>query len=153
MTVICATGHRKGDPEELLNLARSSLSKLREEIKLTEVWCGGAIGWDMAVEIACLELEIPLRLCLPCYHYESKWPKELQALHREIVKLAETVEYVYKGEYPGNWCLNARNKAMIDRCQLVIAYWDKTQLTGGTFHAVKYAASKGKRVINVKEEA
>lgn len=147
-TVICATGHRKGELGKLIPLAKTSLTNLRQDIHIKE-----AIGWDMAVEIACLELEIPLRLCLPCYHYESKWPKELQALHREIVKLAETVEYVYKGEYPGNWCLNARNKVMIDRCQLVIAYWDTTQLRGGTFHAVKYAASKGKRVINVKGKA
>jgi uncharacterized phage-like protein YoqJ len=79
----------------LRDLARSWLSEHRPD----EVVSGMALGWDMALAEAVLELGLPLSAAVPFVGQESKWPAPSQKRYRDILARATRVEIVSSGLY------------------------------------------------------
>lgn len=159
-SVIACTGHRpptlatvrlpaysKALDDALLQLAKDSLRLLQPKM----VIAGGALGWDTAAALASLSLGIPLRLALPCHNQERKWPPSSQERYRAILnKVPEgNVYYAYEGDYPGAWCMTARDKYMVDNCEILLALYNQEVAHSGTGKTVQYAQGKGITVHNV----
>ena len=64
---------------------------------------------------------------------------------------AEYDEAVYPPleQTPPRFAISARNRWMVDRAEIIIAYVNRT--TGGAAKAIEYAGRKNKRVINISE--
>lgn len=136
------TGHRRvaGAP----GLKDFAIVALKEE-KVEEAAIGMALGWDMAVAEACVELGIPFVAHIPFKEQCAKWPAEEQIRWMQLLNSAKRV-IVHQEQYTTG-CLNIRNCKMIDTAVDVIALYDGSQ--GGTEHAIRYADRKRKPFINV----
>lgn len=140
MSVVAGTGHRPdklggyGD-DVLQQLYRLALRKLRE-IEPSKVISGMALGWDTALAMAALKLDIPLVAAVPFAGQESRWPQRSQERFRAICRAATTVHVVSPGGYSGAK-MQARNEWMVDRCDVLLALWNGT--AGGTANCVAYA--------------
>jgi len=148
--VIAGTGHRpqslggfiKELDYKLLSLALSELKTL----KPTKVIAGGALGWDTALALATIELNIPLELHIPCLNYQSKWPLDSQVRYNKILEQAQKVIYI--GSTYNISLLHKRNISMVDSCDMLLALFNGVP-KGGTYSCIQYASSKGKLVINL----
>ncbi len=134
---ICAfSGHRSLPANELAAIA---FSLRKEVVRQTEggvydFGCGGARGFDTLAALTVLELaeadpRIRLILVLPCEDQDKGWPAHDRERYRRIKERAhETVilheKYVYG-------CMQERNRLLIDRAGLLVAYL--TQPRGGTY--------------------
>jgi uncharacterized phage-like protein YoqJ len=148
--ILAVTGHR---PEKLGgyewrvfarldHLARKELSQR----KPSAVISGMALGWDMAIAKAAIDLKIPLVAACPCPQQADSWPQKTREFWRELLGEARTVEYISPLYYPG--VMNKRNRWMVDRCHEVLALYDGSG-EGGTFDCMKYARSQHKPRRNV----
>lgn len=156
--IYCATGHRPQhlfkdgafslkDYHKLIELAQGFITDL--EISPDLVWCGGALGWDMAVQQACIDLGIPYNLAAPCYNQEAKWPDYWQKRYQVYIKSANEVIYVREGDYNGPQCMTDRDYYMLDKCNIgAIALWNPSKRTGGTYKTVQCAQKSRKPVHN-----
>lgn len=142
----CFTGHRI-IPETLLPRLKE---RLRQEIithienGTTEFFAGGALGFDTLAAIMVLELKwlyphIRLHLLLPCLDQTVGWEKEDEELYYDILKQADTVNYITERYHPG--CMQKRNRCLVDSSSSCICYITKG--TGGTAYTVGYAQKKG----------
>ncbi len=151
---VCFTGHRtlpKG--EELKGLIG------RVDAMITAAYSkgyrvfitGGAVGFDTLaacrVIVAKKRLEdITLHLALPCRNQTEKWTKtEDIALYKRIMASAAQVDYIT--DFYTDTCMHERNRFMVDRSALCIAYCTKQR--GGSAYTVNYAAKEGVGIINV----
>jgi uncharacterized phage-like protein YoqJ len=148
--IIAATGHRPhklGGYEwrvfaNLDFLARKELSERKPSVIIS----GMALGWDMAIAKAAIDLSIPLVAACPCPQQASRWPKDTQRFWRELLGRARTVEYISPLHYPG--VEKKRNEWMVDRCHEVLALYDGSG-EGGTYHCMEYASRHHKPRHNV----
>lgn len=155
--VMAGTGHR---PVKLFTDSQPyslpNYNKLKEFAKETLqaaqkhgldcVISGMALGWDMALAEATIELNIPLIAACPCYNQASKWPPT-SFLHWEgLIKKATYVIHVHNGPYT-NTCMQERNEWMVDNCDVLLELWDGS--AGGTGNCVKYARSIGRKEVNL----
>lgn len=145
------TGHRYiPDYNTVKSKVRNQIVSLIDE-GYTEFFNGGAIGFDMlcALEVISLKKEyaISLNMVLPCENQDVKWSVRLKQIYHYILDNADSVEYVSKEYAPG--CMQKRNRVLVDRCDLLLAYNCKTD--GGTFYTVNYAMKAGKRIINLAQ--
>lgn len=155
---IAITGHR---PNKLGNdytyqsdLSKKIIKVLQEQIdilKPTEMISGMALGIDTIWAVLAIKNNIPLHAAIPCEGHSNKWPQKSKDLYHRILqyKNCESV-LVSEGHYT-IWCMQARNRYMVDRCDFLIAVWDGTP--GGTSNCVRYAEEQGKviLVINPKK--
>lgn len=115
---------------------------------------GGALGVDTDAVLVCQELKIPYHLFAPCHNQDKKWLPESQAMYREHWDGAKSRRYIHEGQYPGAWCMQKRNEAMVNFADLVISVWDEVvpQAGGkgsGTYNCVVYTDSKQKARFNI----
>jgi uncharacterized phage-like protein YoqJ len=153
VSILAATGHR---PKELgLDytkkdhdlLSEFALEQLRElDYEYTEIISGMALGWDLAVAEACLELCYPLIAYLPFYGQEQGWPSAMQEVYTRILGDAKLVNEVSPAPAE-NWKYIYRNNAMVDDANCIFALYNGKS-TGGTYQTVKYAQRKKKPIIN-----
>ena len=80
--ILAATGHR---PDKLGGYSHDILVRLTEfaqhQIRVLgpeKVISGMALGWDQAVALATISLEIPLIAAIPFEGQESVWPEKSQ---------------------------------------------------------------------------
>ena len=152
--IYCATGHR---PQYLGGYGVENFIRLRgvaiEFIKGLDIppdliWCGGALGWDMAVGLACIDLKIPYALALPCKGQESKWSNYYQARYNYLHNNAKQVWYA-RPAYKGPQCMYERDRYMVDRCNIgAIALWNPSKRGGGTYQTILYAQQQKRVVFN-----
>jgi uncharacterized phage-like protein YoqJ len=150
MKVICGTGHR---PDKLGGYDNAILKKLITfaegrliEINPTHVISGVALGWDTALAIAAIRLNIPLTAAVPFAGQELRWQPEAIARYNKILSKCARVEIVSPGGY-GNPKMQIRNEWMVDRSDMVLALWNGS--SGGTGNCVKYAQSTKTTLVNV----
>lgn len=164
---IAVTGHRPNklwgydynDPHYIKLLAKlreiviSSINCNKEEP--LEIISGMALGVDTLFAVLALELKsegynVKLVCAIPFKGQESKWIKESQKLYNDILDKADEVVCVC-GEGYSAYKMQKRNEYMVNRCDFLIAVWDKSE--GGTANCVRYANRKIKDVvyINPKE--
>ena len=119
----------------------------------TEVYVGGALGFDTDAARVCVETAVPFIAAVPFPSQWKRWKPSDQTVYRNMFTYAKRVEYVSPVDPPLAYgdgsavvaMMNARNRYMVDRCDLVVAAWDGSP--GGTAHCVKYAQSKGKEIL------
>lgn len=162
MKKIAATGHRPPKVcgweeyetiglERLVALARNSLIRLDAE----EVTSGMALGWDIAVSLATINLGIPLIAAIPFKGQEKTWNKKSQHLYHDTLTQSQEVIYVCTEEMPPsgwskqkiNQMMKARDRWMVDWSTTVLALYNGT--SGGTSSTVDYAELQRKPIVNV----
>lgn len=165
---ICVTGHR---PErlpgkydifnkensvisdniykELKNIINENIDK---EITLIN---GLALGIDQMFAIVCINLKseypnILIESAIPCLNHSDKWPNiNDKKRWQYIVDNSDIVTYVSQNVYT-SYCMIKRNEYMVNKSDLVIAFWDGIE-KGGTYNAINQAKKKNKKVINIFE--
>ena len=111
--------------------------------------CGMARGFDLEA-LECLtrlrkKYPIALVACIPYRGQESGFPEREKEKYRALLKQCDERVYL-SGEY-SQGCLLARDRYMVDRADVLLAYC--TRKTGGTAYTVRYAAEKGVAVENL----
>jgi len=106
--------------------------------------CGMARGCDFYFAEAVLKLKgegLPIRLeaVLSCPEQADRWPREDKLRYQQILLECDGV-YLLQEHYTDG-CMLRRNRAMIDRCDVLISVWDGSR--GGTAASVRYAGYKG----------
>lgn len=158
-TSCCFTGHR---PEKLPNgynmLGEENFNMLMElkeiivdhiENKNIDTFITGmALGIDTWAAFIILKLKqtyphIKLVAAVPCANHSIKWNQESRDIHKQILDKCDAVHYVSEEPYT-HWCMQDRNKWMVDSSNCVIAVWDGTK--GGTANCVNYAKKKNKEI-------
>ncbi len=153
-TCACFTGHRAMTETEIKDAA----VLISEQIKrlyakgIKNYYAGGALGFDLAAAVTVLNMkriypDITLNLALPCPEYQSKWSRSEIGLFERVRSRADSEAYVSDCYHRG--CMQMRNKYMVDRSTVCIAYMKKRK--GGTYNTVTYALKKGLEVINLTE--
>ena len=157
--ILSATGHRpdklvptnpqagcsSATLELLTDLAVTHLELLDPELVIS----GMAQGWDTAVALAAIELDIPLVTAEPFLGQAAKWPTPAQQLHARILGEAR-VRYVISDGHYAPWKFQKRNEWMVDRCDRLLALWNGTP--GGTANCMAYADKQQKPYDNLWAE-
>jgi len=144
----CAfSGHRIIKVDE--NLKKRLVRELEELINkgVTVFLNGGALGFDLYCAFIVLELRkkypIKLKMILPCKDQAVKWNYDQRLMYDEVLALSD--EVVYISEKYENGCMQRRNKILVDECNYLITYLNRT--FGGTYSTVEYAKKTGKEII------
>jgi uncharacterized phage-like protein YoqJ len=134
----CAfTGHRQLDED-------FSAKKLKKETETlikngVEIFYNGmAMGFDLASAECVLSLkkkypQIKLIACVPCYGQEKYFSETDKKRYVKILKKAD--ETVVLSDHYFQGCMQARDKYMVERADVLVAYCHKT--TGGAAYTVK----------------
>lgn len=149
--IVAGTGHRpdklggysKEIEDRIFLIARDALDVL----KPTMVISGMAIGWDLALARAALHLKLPLHAAIPFYGQEKKWPRNVQALYKDILRKCSAFTCVSEGGYAA-WKMHKRNEWMVDNSNVLLSLFDGLN-EGGTAACIRYALSKEKDIYNV----
>ena len=110
---------------------------------------GGAIGVDMDFATAVLQAkkqykDIILEIAVPCKNQDLKWGKADKRRYAEILNRADIVNVL--SENYTSFCMQKRNEYMVDKSDLVIAFWNGEE-SGGTWNTMNYAKHKGKQLL------
>lgn len=147
--IVAGTGHR---PDKLGGYSTQAETRLvlfavsvLGEITPSEVISGMALGWDMALAEAAYLLGIPYRAYIPFQGQERKWPRESQALYRNLLVHAQDIVVCSEGGY-APYKMHVRNHRMVDDCNQVLALYNGTP--GGTAECIAYAEKVGRPVEN-----
>ncbi len=151
----CFTGHRELPAKDIASL-REKLHRVISALVqkgYREFYTGGALGFDTVAAQCVLELkqenpEIRLHLIMPCANQTRGWSSEGIRLHGEIRAQADEVVCLSENYYSG--CMQIRNRHLVEKCSVVVAYLTRT--TGGSAYTVNYAKKKGLEIINIAEE-
>ncbi|AFZ11366.1 hypothetical protein Cri9333_0392 [Crinalium epipsammum PCC 9333] len=159
MKIVGVTGHRPQklapanvcySDEVLKQLTRLALIHLRK-LEPCQVITGMALGWDCAIAIAALHLEIPVVAAVPFEGQELQWPEQSQIRYKKILRKISAnngeIVIVSQGGYSGEKML-LRDEYIVDNSKIILALWDGGA-SGGTAHTVKYAKKKKLDIVNV----
>lgn len=155
-TCACFTGHRAMTEGEIKNSAEL-VSRYISELYakgIKNYYAGGALGFDLAAAVTVINMkrvypDITLNLALPCPDYSSKWRRAELELFGRVRARADSEVYVSESYHRG--CMQMRNKYMVDRSVVCIAYMQKR--VGGTYNTVTYAKKRGLEIINLTDFA
>lgn len=148
--IVAGTGHRPnklgGYGKEVFDILVSIAEGWLKVNRPTGVISGMALGWDMALAQASINLGIPFVAAVPFKGQECKWPEQSQREYNRIINHAAKVIYVCEPGY-APYKMQKRNKWMVDRCNILLAMWDGTE--GGTGNCISYANKKSTQIINL----
>ena len=149
----CFTGHRHLAPEEEARAAALLDDALRRAWKkgYRRFWCGCALGFDLLAGEAVLRLraahpEARLLLAVPCADQAERWQDTASAQRRERLLYAADEKVILSPKYYEG-CMQVRNRYMVDRSALVIAWMQYPR--GGTLSTVAYAVRQDVEVWNL----
>ena len=158
MQICCCTGHRpqkfpweygEGEAHKkyLVEMTRQ-IEKLIES-GYTYFISGGAIGVDTDFAEAVLQSKkqhknIMLEIAVPCRNQDLKWSKDDKKHYAEILRSADIVIILSEGYT--SICMQKRNEYMVDKSDLVIAFWNGVE-SGGTWNTICYAKRKSKQLL------
>lgn len=146
----CFTGHRV-----LTNFEKESIRKQLPVVLLQLYqqgfrffFTGGALGFDTLAAQAVLNFrqdhpDVHLVLVRPCPEQTDKW---FEADRAEYDRLADNTSLIFtvSRKYTPQ-CLHVRNRYMVDRCQVCVAYCQRR--SGGSFYTLDYARKQGLRLF------
>ncbi len=109
-------------------------------------YCGMARGFDL-LSLDCLvalsrRYKIKLVACIPYEGHENSLSFETQKKYRSLLEWCDEKVVLYPAYCYG--CYHARDRYMVDRADLVIAYC--TRGSGGTAYTLRYAEKTGKEI-------
>ena len=122
MSACALTGHRvlgKGFSRERLEQCLRALIAEGADT----FYCGMALGFDLD----------------QAARYSPRAKEKYEAL------LSACDEKIVLHEKYENGCMFERNRCMVDRCDVLLAYLETER--GGTFYTVNYAKKRGKRIV------
>ena len=110
---------------------------------------GGALGVDQDFAEAVLRAkqahaEITLEIAIPCKTQAARWSKDEQLRYRSILECADKITILSEHYTPS--CMQRRNEYMVDKADLVLAYWNSEE-SGGTWYTINCAKQKEKLLI------
>lgn len=156
--IIAVTGHRptayapypecysRSFQAKLEDFAAEVLVRMNAVETISMLNIGMAQGWDQAVAVAAIELEIPWTAYVPCRNQERKWHNDGPEIYREILAQAPNVELNDVPYYDG--CMTDRNKDMVNNANELLALYNGAKY-GGTAHCFGYAKERGLKLWNV----
>lgn len=123
-----------------------------KECSATDVWCGMAVGSDMALAQAALELkdegeDITIHCVYPCEHYNDfrMFMEPFRRLRDEVTdhrclnqKWSQTAE-------------DDRDQYIVEKSDILLAIWDGKE-GGGTYSTIQRAKEKDIEVICYPKE-
>lgn len=121
---------------------------------VTDFYSGMAQGVDTWAAIAVLTLReksplVKLHCVLPCEGQEAPWTIPAQNRYQEILKKADSVEYVSRTYHRA--CMLERNHRLVDSAALLIAVYNGEK-RGGTAATVRYAQKAGRKIICINPQ-
>lgn len=150
--IIAFTGHRPQHLggfnnveffDQIKERIKIILHKLKPEICIS----GMAIGIDQIAAEACIDMKIPFEAAIPFIGQDKIWTKESKNKYNEILNKSIKKTIVCEGEY-APWKMLKRDEYMVDNCDLLLSVWNGKE-SGGTWHTIEYAKSKGKKILNI----
>ncbi len=111
---------------------------------------GGAIGFDTLAAREVLRFrishpDVSLLVFVPFIGQESQWSNRQKDAYNYILSSADEVKYISEN-YDAN-CMKRRNQAMVEECDLLIAYVDNPR--SGSGQTLRMAEFLGKEIINL----
>lgn len=154
--IVAGTGHRpnklggygKEPFEKLCSFAQASLVRSN----VTKTISGMALGWDLALAVASIELGIPVLAAVPFEGFQSRWPAATQHYWEYTLLACADVHIVCpdvntdSSRFEIVKALDIRNHWMVDNCEKLAALWNGT--SGGTANCIRYANKKRRPVDN-----
>lgn len=137
-TTACVfTGHREMEEDFSARKLRLAIERVIKE-GVTTFYNGMAKGFDLAAATAVLRLkkkypQIKLIACIPCYGQEKYFCERDKKRYVETLKKADEKIVLSPAYYRG--CMQARDRYMAERAQVMIAYCKKAE--GGAAYTVK----------------
>ena len=147
--VIGFTGHRFSGlpmPNPLYIQYCQKLEKLLLEYKPEYCISGMALGFDQHAAFVCHNLKIPFVAAIPCDNQDYLWNDKQKKTYNSLLQKSIKQVNVSPGPYAA-WKMQARNKYIVDNCNLLIACYDGSP--GGTANCIQYAKSISKQIINL----
>jgi len=148
---VAISGHQELGEAERLEWVRGAVGAALEELRATSGVTCLAAGTDQLFGLLCLERGLPYTVIIPCRAYVGTFTAapDLVEYHRLLEAAGERVAMDY--DEPGPLAYAAANRAMVDRCDALIAVWDgkPARDPGETADVVAYAQLRGRRVIHV----
>ena len=145
------TGHRYIGAKDVARIPEWLDEQIESLIEqgYTDFCAGGALGFDTLAALKVIEKKekygfIKLHLYLPCRTQEKGWSDSLKRAYYYILGKADSTRYA--SEDYTKWCMQKRNRDMVDAADVCLAYCKKS--TGGTRYTLTYAEKKGIKVIN-----
>ena len=111
-----------------------------------KVISGMALGWDMWVADAALQLGIPFDAYVPFPGQPTRWADSSIKHYNYLLSKAAKVKTISK--YYSNRAFTLRDEAMVNDATGVVALLSPKMKSGGTFYTVNYAKKNGKNIIN-----
>lgn len=149
--ILAATGHRPDklggyDPSPMQTYVRERLRLVLMQHRPEYVVTGMALGVDTwwAEEAHCLG--IPFVAAVPFEGQQNLWPLPSRERYRRLLELAIDVVHVSPPGYQA-WKMDARNRWMVDRCDVLVAVYDGS--LGGTHNTVAYARTLGRDLVRI----
>lgn len=151
--IVCGTGHRPdklgGYDEENFERLVNFLKKRLDITRPDKIISGMALGFDMALATASIELDIPLIAAIPFVGQELRWNWRYQQRYNIILENVVEKHIICEGDYDP-YMFQLRNEWMVDNSDIVLALWNGSN--GGTANCVKYAIMQNKPVINLYKD-
>lgn len=150
--IACAlTGHRELPPDFNANALYDMLEELIKS-GCDTFYCGMAEGFDLLALECLLSLKkrysFVVEACVPFPGQERRMSEYEKSRYRSFLPQCDRKTVLY--ERYVNGCYLARDRYMVDRADVVLAYCKKDK--GGTAYTVRYAEEKGVRIIYSIEE-
>lgn len=109
-------------------------------------YCGMARGFDLLALDCLVSLgrKYPLKLvaCIPYVGQEKSFPQKEKERYKKLLEWCDEKEVFGTNYFAG--CFHVRDRFMVDRADLVVAYCTKD--SGGTAYTLAYAKKKGKEI-------
>ena len=151
--IFCGSGHRPRWFPDQYNMESQWVKDLRMDLtielglrKPDRVISGMALGWDMMIAEAAMELMIPVHAYIPFAEQGANWPRETREKYDEILEKVDAL-FICSKEYHRQ-CFFKRDYLMIEHSDEVFALLNPAAKSGGTFATLKYAKTKGKKIKN-----
>lgn len=125
----------------------ASLKAVRNKIEIDRVLTGMALGFDCAVAISCIKLNIPFIACIPFKGQELKWTQLWQDVYKRILDKAKRIKIVSPGGYAAEK-MHYRNEYLIDHSEYILTFYNGDKY-GGTYSCLKYAKFLNKPMCNI----
>ena len=150
------TGHRAIEIRHRSGIRASLAEKIERAYQLgcRNFYSGAAIGFDTLAANEVLRFktahpDVRLILLIPCTDQDSKWNEEQRWEYKRLLSLADEVEYASDEPYY-NGCMEKRNRMLVERCKILIAYVGRTR--SGSAQTYRMAEGEGKIIYNIFPE-
>lgn len=137
---------------DLKNRIRDKIEKCIKDGAIN-FFCGMARGADMwcaeiVIEMKKIYPQINISAVIPCPTQNLGWTNDEIQRYQRI--LDECKKKLLISQSYTKTCMMQRNLALVENCDLLIAVFDGQK--GGTANTVKYAQSKGKKIIMIEPD-